>query len=154
MTFYRKTYELTTEENLNSYWDDLQFIALGSNMGFKTGNLNTVEPYCKAAGNTNLDITVPDLFGYKTGELASKIVPKSIHVRSFDSVSGGFYQTILMRVKIYLKVQTQFHCPLYHIYSRYSDTASILDQDQTAPKDCCRSALYASAFIKHSLIPQ
>ena len=24
-----------------------------------------------------------------------------------------FYQTILMRVKIYLKVQTQFHCPLY-----------------------------------------
>ena len=61
-----------------------------------------------------------------------------------------FYRTILMRVK----VQTQFHCPLYHIYSKYSDTESIVDQDQTAPKDCSRSALFASAFIKHSLIPQ
>ena len=59
-----------------------------------------------------------------------------------------------MRVKIYLKVQTQFHCPLYHIYPKYSDTASIVDQDQTAPKDCSRSALFVSAFIKHSLIPQ
>ena len=59
-----------------------------------------------------------------------------------------------MRVKIYLKVQTQFHCPLYHIYPKYSDTASIVDQDQTAPKDCSRSALFDSAFIKHSLIPQ
>ena len=35
-----------------------------------------------------------------------------------------FYRTILMRVKLYLKVQTQFHCPLYHIYPKYSDTAS------------------------------
>ena len=59
-----------------------------------------------------------------------------------------------MRVKIYLKVQTQFHCPLYHIYPKYSDTASIVDQDMTAPKDCSRSALFVSAFIKHSLIPQ
>ena len=59
-----------------------------------------------------------------------------------------------MCIKIYLKVQTQFHCPLYHIYPKYSDTASIVDQDKTAPKDCSRSALFASAFIKHSLIPQ
>ena len=59
-----------------------------------------------------------------------------------------------MHVKIYLKVKLQFHCPLYHIYPKYSDTASIVDQDQTDPKDCSRSALFASAFIKHSLIPQ
>ena len=59
-----------------------------------------------------------------------------------------------MRTEIYLKVQTQFHCPLYHIYPKYSDTASIVNQDMTAPKDCSRSALFASAFIKHSLIPQ
>ena len=65
-----------------------------------------------------------------------------------------FYRTILMRVKIYLKVKLQFHCPLYHIYPKYSDTASIVDQDQTDPKDCSRSALFASAFIKHSLIPR
>ena len=56
-----------------------------------------------------------------------------------------------MRVEIYLKVQTQFHCPLYHIYPNYSDTASIVDQDQTAHKDCSRSALFASAFIKYSI---
>ena len=61
-----------------------------------------------------------------------------------------FYRTIVMRVKIYLKVQTQFHCPLYHIYPKYSDTASIVDQGQTAPKDCSRCALFASAFRKHS----
>ena len=65
-----------------------------------------------------------------------------------------FYRTILMRVKIYFKVKLQFHCPLYHIYPKYSDTASIVDQDQTDHKDCFRSALFASAFIKHSLIPQ
>ena len=59
-----------------------------------------------------------------------------------------------MRVKIYLKVKLQFHCPLYHIYPKNSDTASIVDQDQTDPKDYSRSALFASAFIKHSLIPQ
>ena len=66
-------------------------------------------------------------------------------ISSFDSISGGY---------IYLKVQTQFHCPLYHIYPKYSDTASIVNQNQTAPKDYSRSALFASAFIKHSLIPQ
>ena len=54
-----------------------------------------------------------------------------------------------MRVKIYLKVQTQFHCPLYHIYPKYSDTASIVDLDQTATKDCLRFALFASAFKKN-----
>ena len=59
-----------------------------------------------------------------------------------------------MRVKLNWKVQTQFHCPLYHIYPKYSDTASIVDQGQTALKDCSRSALFASAVIKHSLIPQ
>ena len=59
-----------------------------------------------------------------------------------------------MRVKIYLKVQTQFHCPLYHIYPKYSDTASIVDQGQTSSKDCSRCALFASAFRKHSLIQQ
>ena len=51
-------------------------------------------------------------------------------IRSFDSISGSFF------------------------YPKYSDTASIVDQDQTAPKDCSRSALFASTFIKHSLIPQ
>ena len=59
-----------------------------------------------------------------------------------------------MRVKKYLKVQTQFHCPLYHIYTKYSDTASIVDQGQTAPKDCSMSALFASAFRKHFLLQQ
>ena len=59
-----------------------------------------------------------------------------------------------MRVKLYLKIHTQFHCPLYHIYPKYLDKASIVDHDQTAPKDCSRFALFASAFIKHSHIPQ
>ena len=36
-TFPRKTYELTSEENLNNYWEDLQIVGLGSNMGFKSG---------------------------------------------------------------------------------------------------------------------
>ena len=58
-----------------------------------------------------------------------------------------------MHVKTNLKVQTQFHCPLYHIDPKYSDTASIVDQDQTPLKDCSRFALFASAFIKHSQIP-
>ena len=83
---------------------------------------------------------------FKSGDLSNLI-------RSFDSISEGFYRTILI-LKIYLKVQTQFHCPLYHIYPKYSDTASIVDQGQTASKDCSRSALFASAFIKHSLIQQ
>ena len=59
-----------------------------------------------------------------------------------------------MQAKTYLKVQTLFHCPLYHIHPKYSDTASIVDLDQTAPKDCSRSALFASGFIKYFLIPQ
>ena len=84
---------------------------------------------------------------FKSGDLSNLI-------RSFDSISGVFLSNYFMRVKIYLKVQTQFHCPFYHIFPKYSDTASIIDQDQTAPKDCSRSALFASAFIKHSLIPQ
>ena len=74
---------------------------------------------------------------FKSGDLSNLI-------RSFDSISGVFYRTTLMRVKIYLKVQTQFHCPLYHIYPDYSDTARIVDQYLTAPKDCSRYALLPS----------
>ena len=84
---------------------------------------------------------------FKSGDLSNLI-------GSFDSRSGGFLSNYLMHVKIYLKVQTQFHCPLYHIYPKYSDTASIIDQGQTASKDCSRCALFASAFRKHSLIQQ
>ena len=39
-------------------------------------------------------------------------------IRSLIPYQEVFYRTILMRVKIYFKVQTKFHCPLYHIYPK------------------------------------
>ena len=79
-------------------------------MGFKTGNLTTVEPYCKAASNTNLDITVPNLFGYKTGELASKIVSKSVNLSCVIKIYNAFMssKTILYNLDLSYKLDLDF----------------------------------------------
>ena len=43
---------------------------------------------------------------------------------------------------------------IYYSYPKYSDRASTVDQNQTGPKDCLRSTLFARSFIKHFLLPQ
>ena len=41
--FPRKNYELTSEEVFTNFWEDLQIISMGSNMGFKSGMYKKVQ---------------------------------------------------------------------------------------------------------------
>lgn len=71
-------------------------------------------------------------------------------IRSFDSISGGFLSTYFNALKhiwrskqCYIALSIQY-LPLTFRQSKHC---------RPRP-DCSRSALFASTFIKHSLIPQ